>query len=313
MSRLIPRELIPITLWDEKQALMKLPSQLVSIWKVLLEKNGLLDKAITQAPEGFEGGRSKEDTDNHFAWRFSGSSARVILTILDPKQDLYEISDVFTQFFSGNRIFLADLPCGSGAASLSILSVYCELRTQGLIPREPLEVVIVGGELSEFAQSYARDGLSNLIVELEKQAIFIEFEIMDWDVCDPFSNAELIKCLTLKSQGCSAKVLMLANFSGFLQKENKWVDASKQIDELFRHNLGESSIALWIEPKRNDVTKSGGFMQRLLVWFKKKFSSISSIDAKSYESSVEVCHPLIDGVFRSNLTVVRFDLPQRKQ
>ena len=145
MSRLIPKESIPITLWDNEESLMSLPPQLISSWKFLLEKNGLLDKAKAAASEGFEGGMSKEDTDNHFAWRFTGSSARVMLSMLDPNQDLYEIPDVFARFFSGNRVFLADLPCGSGAASISILSVYCELRKQGLVPREPLEVIIVGG------------------------------------------------------------------------------------------------------------------------------------------------------------------------
>jgi hypothetical protein len=177
-----------------------------------LEKNGLLEKAKTRAPEGFEGGISKDDTDNHFAWRFTGSSARVMLSMLDPKQELIGISDVFTKFFSGNRVFLADLPCGSGAASISILSVYCELRKQGLVPREPLEVVIVGGEVSEFAQCYADEGLAGLINDLKEQAIEIEFEIMNWDVCDPFSNAQLINHLILRSQRCAAKVLMLANF-----------------------------------------------------------------------------------------------------
>jgi hypothetical protein len=313
MSRLIPKELIPHTLWDHESSVLYLPPQLISGWKILLEKNGLLDKATTRAPEGFEGGMSKEDTDNHFAWRFTGSVARVMLSVLDPKQDLHEISDVFTQFFSGNRIFLADLPCGSGAASLSILSVYCELRKQGLIPREPLDVVVVGGEISKFAQCYANEGLTYLLSELEDQAISLEFEIMDWDVCDRFLNTDLIHHLTLRSQGCSAKVLMLANFSGFLQRNNKWKDAQEQIDELFRFNRGQDSIALWIEPQKSDVTKTNGFMPRLIEWFKVKFSAIlSTKDVYQQESSVDVKHPLNDGTFKTNLVVVRFDLPLQK-
>ncbi len=312
MSSLISKELIPKSLWDNQLSLMSLPPQLVSNWKTLLENNGLTEKARTQAPEGFEGGRSKEDTDNHLAWRFTGSSARVMLSMLDPKQDLHDIPDVFTQFFSGNRILLVDLPCGAGAASIGILSVYCELRKQGVIPRMPLEVVVVGGELSEFAQSYARDGLILLMEELEKQAIYISFEIMSWDVCDRFSNAELINSLIIKGQDCSSKVLILANFSGFLQRENKWESANKQIDELFRFNLGNNSMALWIEPSKNEVTKSGGFIYRLIDWFKGKFPFLFSIDTKYYESSVEVNHPLMDGVFRNHLAVVRFDLPTRK-
>ena len=313
MSKLLPKDLIPETLWNNDQSIMYLPPELVNSWVMLLEKNGLLENAKLRAESGFEGGKSKEDTNKHFAWRYTGSSARVMLSMLDPNQELPEIPDVFTRLFSGNRVLLADLPCGAGAASISILSVYCELRKQQLVPREPLNVVIIGGELSEFAQAYARDGLVYLKGEFEKQAIYIDFEIIDWDVCNPFSNAELIKTLTLKSQGCSAKVLVMANFSGFLQRDKKWNEAKEQIDELFRFNLGESSVALWIEPNRNDVTDSGGFIYCLINWFKDKFSLIMSpFSAVHQTSSVKVKHPLLDENFRVNLVVVRFDLPSRR-
>jgi hypothetical protein len=311
MNNLISRNMIPATLWDKELSIMFLPSQLVSGWISLLEKNGLIEQAKTPAEKGFEGGASKEDTDKHFTWRFTGSSARVMLSMLDPKGDLDEIPNVFTQLFSGNRVLLADLPCGAGAASISILSVYCELRKQGVIPREPLEVVVIGGEISKFAQSYAYDGLSNLIEELKNQAIFLEFEIMDWDVCDAFSTAELVKRLTLRSQECSAKVLLMANFSGFLQGEKKWKKANEQIEELFRYNRGENSVALWIEPSRNEVTNPGGFIYRLINWFTQKFTSVFSSVVNLRQSSVNVSHPLVSGTFRTNLVVVRFDLPIR--
>lgn len=83
MKRLIPIEMIPDTLWNNSESVLFLPPQLVSSWKFLLEKNGLLEKASLHSQESFEGGISQEDTDNHLAWRFAGSSARVILPILD--------------------------------------------------------------------------------------------------------------------------------------------------------------------------------------------------------------------------------------
>ncbi len=233
---------------------------------MLLDKYMLRDRAMQKAPEGFEGGMSKEDTDNHLAWRFTGSSARVMLPMLDPFEDLNEISNAFARTFSGNKVFLADLPCGSGAASMSILSVLCELRKQGCIPRMPLEVVIVGGEISKYAQNYAKEALESLLQELEEQAITVDFEVMDWDVCDPFSNTDLTKRLTLRSQGCATKLLVLANFSGFLQGSSKWKEANRQFEELFRHSREENSIAIWIEPNKNDVTKQGGFILRLVQW-----------------------------------------------
>jgi hypothetical protein len=309
MPRLIPVKMIPSSLWSKD--ILRLPPQLVSCWEMLLDKYHLRDRAMTEAPEGFEGGMSKEDTDNHLAWRFTGSSARVMLTMLDPKEDLQQIPDTFARIFSGNRVFLADLPCGSGAASISILSVFCELRKLGKIPRMPLHITIVGGEISEYAQTYARESLSTLINDLEDQAITIEFDIIDWDVCDKFSNTDLIQQLTLKSQNCSGKLLLLANFSGFLERIQKWKDAKEQFDELFRYSRGNNSIALWIEPEKNNVIKDGGFFSRLLQWFEKQFSKIIGKNQKIECSSVKVSHPLGKGEFRTNLAVIRFDLPLR--
>ena len=258
---------------------------------------------------------NKEDTDNHLAWRFTGSSARVMLSMIDPHEELAEISNAFVRTFSGNRVFLADLPCGSGAASMSILSVLCELRKQSRLPRMPLEVVIVGGEISKYAQSYAKEALENLIAELEAQAITITFDVMDWDVCNRFSNTHLIKQLTLKSQDCTTKLLVLANFSGFLQRDGKWKEAEKQFDELFRHIREENSIALWIEPNMKNVTnKKGGFMPRLIDWFKQRFSSVIPLSDDNErqecyaESTVSVKHPLREETFPDHLVVRRFDL-----
>jgi hypothetical protein len=279
----------------------------------------LREKAMTLAPEGLEGGMSKDDTDNHLAWRFTGSSARVMLPMLDPKDDLAEIPNTFARIFSGNKVFLADLPCGSGAASMSILSVLCELRMQRILPRMPLDIVIVGGEISKYAQNYAIEAIDFLRADLEAQAISVIFEVMDWDVCDPFQNSDLIKRLTLASQNCSAKLLVLANFSGFLQREGKWKDAQKQLEELFRHSREENSIAIWIEPQRKEVIIEGGFITRLMLWFKTSFSALIQMQEVDWEqkyyakSAVKVKHPLVEGTFRTSMVVVRFDLPLRRK
>jgi hypothetical protein len=314
MARLIPVEMIPASLWSKEHSMLYLPPHLISSWETLLDKYQLREKAITEAPAGFEGGMNKEDTDNHLAWRFTGSCARVMLTMLDPLEELHQIPDVFTRIFSGNKVFLADLPCGSGAASMSILSVFCELRKQGKIPRMPLHVVIVGGEISQYAQQYAKEIFDSLKSELESQAITVEFEVMDWNVCDKISNTDLITKLTLRSQNCLAKLLILANFSGFLERENKWKEAQSQFDELFRHSRGDNSIVLWVEPEKNNVTKDGGFFSRLLKWFKQSFFKIIGKEKENQQdgyvrSSVKVKHPLVGGTFRTNLAVVKFELP----
>ena len=167
MKRLVPKEQIPTSLWNQADSILYLPPNLIECWESLIDKYGLREKALECAPDGFEGGMSKEETDNHLAWRFTGSSARVMLPMLDPKNDLGEIPDAFAKTFSGNKVFLADLPCGSGAASLSILSVLFELRKNSILPRMPLEIVIVGGEISKYAQEFAKEALTSLTSELK--------------------------------------------------------------------------------------------------------------------------------------------------
>ncbi len=319
MKRLIPTKMIPDSLWNRESSILHLPPQLISSWILLLDKYGLREKAMQCAPEGFVGGMSEEDTNNHLAWRFTGSSARVMLPMLAPFENLSEISNAFARTFSGNKVFLADLPCGSGAASMSILSVLCELRKQGCIPRMPLEIVILGGEISRYAQNYAKEALGSLIKDLEEQAVTIQFEVMDWDVCDSFSNTDLIRQLTLRSQDCASKFLVFANFSGFLQNQKKWEVAQKQFDELFRHSRVENSIAIWIEPNTKAVTtESGGFIIRVIKWFNALFFPfVKAEDDENHlayaTSLAEAKHPLIEGSFRVTLVVRRFDFPLQRR
>lgn len=319
MVRLIPIELIPASLWNKEDSILRLAPQLISSWEMLLHKYQLVEKARTETTERPTGGISQEATDDHLALRFTTSSARVMLAILDPLENLSEIPDVFARIFSGNKVFLADLPCGSGVATLSILAIFCELRKQGILPRMPLHVTIVGGEISSPARKYAKEALEHLSRELESQAIVIEFSITDWDVCNKISTIDLIQKLTLKSQDCSAKILLVTNFSDFLSKGNKWRDAQKQFDDIFLHSRNDNSAAIWIEPSMKNVICKDGFFSRIIKWFHKLFSSLMDtgreIEPKGYDTDtpVKVEHPLGKPNFRTNLAVVRFDLPSRRK
>ena len=81
-KRFIRIENLPNSLWCDKSENILLPNQLVYLWEGLLNENSLIDLAKEKAPKGFEGGISKEDTDKHLAWRYNGSCARVILSLL---------------------------------------------------------------------------------------------------------------------------------------------------------------------------------------------------------------------------------------
>lgn len=313
MERFVCESDIPDTLWNKAKQTLFLPAPLIDRWKTILKANNLFLKASTDAPESFVGGMSKEDTDNHFAWRFNGSCARIILSLLDPKNELSLISDVYAKFFSGNKLFIVDLPSGSGAASAALLTTISELRKQNILPREPLYVTIVGGEISTYAQEYAKSLLISLQSEFNDQAIWIDFKFLDWDVCNPISNSDLVRKLTLIGQDCNSRLIILANFSDFLHKQNKWDKAKAQLAEIFRHSRDNSSVAIWIEPSRNEVKQ--GFFKRIStlfsnIWGRKASNASPSDESMIYaESNCLTDHPLRPGCFRTNLVIKHFELP----
>lgn len=319
LERLIPSSKLPESLWQKGKTCVHLPPNLVTAWQQLLEAEGLLKKAKLPAPKAPIGGDSKAETDDHLTWRFTGSSARVQMAMLDPLDELALVADAFAKTFSGGKVFLADLPCGSGAAVLTILCTIAELRRTKRIPRNPLHLTVLGGELSEFARAYAHRAISSLIQSLEMEGVFVVAEFLPWDACDKYSNADLIKQITLRSQDCAARMLVLANFSGFLQNSGKWKSAQPQFDSLFLYSRDENSTAIWIEPLTNAVTNpKGGFFDTVLTWFKKQFGVLKQamiFDGNAQQpiygiSDANVQHPLRpDHSFKAQLAVVRFDLP----
>lgn len=311
MDRLISEENLPDTVWCPNDSEMRLPDNLVSSWKQLLVDNDLKGLATKPAEEGFVGGISKEDTDKHLAWRYNGSCARVLLSMLDPKHELTEISNAYATLFAGNRVFLADIPSGSGAAAISILCTLAELREKSVVPRHPLEVVIVAGEISSHALDYFETQLKFVAPILAKQAIkVIDYSLQNWNVLDKMSSTNLIREMTIKSVDCPNRMLILCNFSGFLESDSgRWKKANAQFEEIFRHSTDENSAVVWIEPQTN---KAETLFSKLTDWFSRKFISLLPHQEKTEQlnSTVTCKQSLIEGSFRVNLSVYRFDLPR---
>lgn len=315
MERFIKKEELPESLWCKDKGIIKLPGLLIEKWKSLLEQNGLSELAKREADEGFIGGVSEEDTNKHLAWRYNGSCGRVILSLLDPKNSLSKVSDAYAEIFAGQKVFLADLPSGSGAAVVSILTTLADLRKNNILPRIPLEISIVAGEISPSARGYMTQQLNDLTSPLKEQAIDIEYEVLDWNVLELINTADLIRQITLKSQDCDARLLVVSNFSGFLESSGNWKKAQKQFSDIFIHSRDKLSAAIWIEPQTNKVIK--GFYPRVIKWFKELFQPILTF-AKDDDKPVEDFYgvadihceqPIKEGTFPVRLTVARFDLP----
>jgi hypothetical protein len=285
-SRLLDPKLIPASLWNKDNAVLLLPPCLVKAYVTLIERHNLHDLAHSRDSKNPPtGGLTKEKTDEHFAQAFDGSVARAQLALLDPHEHATAASNTYIRSLAGNKLSLTDAPCGAGAAAFSFLANVAELRKNGVLPRQPLDISLIGAELSAPAREYAQGLLQELKGELENQAIFIEADFISWDVTSSLSNTDLIQKMTLNANSHPCRLLIIANFNGFLEREKKRNEAQPQFDELFRHASGQNSVAIWIEPDMNRATGQGG----LFEWVRKNVTSIwNKFVSESSDNSVPV-------------------------
>ena len=268
VERLLEPANIPITLWNKAIGALSLPTHLSEIYVSIIESKGL--RVLGEARPGGDGpvgGIDKRSTDTHFAQAFDGSVARALLAVLDPKSEVGSTSNNFIRVTAGGELVLTDAPCGAGAASFAFLSVLAELREKGVLPRHVLKVKLVAAELSEFAHEYFGEILSRLQPKLEAQAIFVDFELMKWDVTCVISTSDLVKASVRASSSKCSQLLVIANFNGFLMQSGKLKLAKPQLSELFRYATGEDSFAVWIEPHMNKATDAGGLLPAIFVLY----------------------------------------------
>jgi hypothetical protein len=264
--RLLDPALVPRTLWSPESEILFIPPSLAEAYVTIINRHSLRQlsesRGIDDSPVG---GLSQEQTNRHFAQAFDGSVARMELALLDPKLTTTLSSNALVSSMAGNSLCLTDSPCGAGAASFSLLSSIAELRAQGVLPRLPLDVFLVGAEISAPARTYAASVLAELRGSLEAQAIFVKEQFLHWDVTDRMSNTALISLATVASANTSQRLLVVANFNAFLESHGNRKTAQPQIEELFRHASVRNSVAIWIEPQMNRAIGSGGLFQWLKV------------------------------------------------
>lgn len=264
-TRLIETTSIPSHLWDPKSSLICIPPELADSYRKILTARNLEHMCTRQAKQTPPiGGLTLEATNEHFAKAFDGSLARCQLAVLDPMEKLGDVSNGFIQCLAGSEVVILDAPCGAAAAVLSMLCTIAELRKLAILPRVPLNIKVVGGELSPYAIQLARDMLTELRNTLESEAIFVEEEFYEWDVTDKQSNTHLIQSMVRASSSSTKRLVIISNFSGFLEREKKRKEATPQLEELLRHAATHTgSVAVWIEPDTNNAIGSGGLFQAI--------------------------------------------------
>ena len=234
-ERFLSSDEIPRSYGCEGSHLLCLPPALARIYTDEIDRRGLREQARRpRAEDGPYRWGDAELTLDHFAERFTGRAVDENSVALDPKDDLQNASDLIIRAFAGGKIAVLDAPCGAGAASLTLLATIACLRKEHRLPTVPLDVTLVGGDLSEPARELAQSLLESLRPSLEKQSVFVDAGWAEWDAFDAEQTTSLLNNFITRGVQCTTRLLVLANFSSFLHREKKFEKANPQIQEMIR-------------------------------------------------------------------------------
>ena len=264
---LLNPESLPATLWDKDAKFLRLPQEFSAVYERLIDRYGLRPLATSRTEKDSPtGGVSKAETEQHFAQQFDNSAARAQLALTNVTKDVTSVSDALVRALSGNAICITDAPCGAGAATYAFLCAIAELRAKSVLPRMRLDIRLVGAEISEHARLIAVEMLSELRPYLESQAIFVDADFHPWDVTSNLSTTDLISATIRASTATSKRLLVVANFSGFLSLRGKLAASKAQLEELFRYSSGLENVAVWLEPQMNFSMDDGGLLHSISRW-----------------------------------------------
>lgn len=301
------------SLWDGNRIL--LPEAIKAAYSSVLSASGLLDVALAPRPDPPPiGGLSQGQTDEHFCHAFDGSLARVQLALLDPHGTAPVTSATLRAFLAGGDVCLVDVPCGAGAGALALLGAVAHFRNLSILPRHPLNVRLLWGEISQPAIGYAITLLSMLKDEFESQGIFVTVESFNWDVLDQLSNMELVERIVLAKTSTPQILLVVCNFSGFLERSKKWNQALPGLDMLFKFCSGDLNAAIWLEPDQRSVEL--GLFERIrrFIGERLQFTGFKIPGGASESCNARFASPLKeDSSPRVNLRVLPLDLNLTKR
>ena len=237
------------------------------------------------------GGVTPKETYEHFALRFSASVVRVQNVLLDTQAAFGAISLEVLQSFSSHSISILDIPCGTGAGALALLSIIHELRLAGLVPCLPLNVTVQGGDFSECALEIYRDLFNDLRSVFALSGIKVTLHGMHWDATDLASTNQLFRTWERASLEAHERFVLISNFSG------DGSDMDERLDESMRHICVRAAAVdatlLWIEPG----DKGGkGFLARMSKAIRKFFFGKESEEKHEPRSSEAKWWHEINGV-----------------
>lgn len=302
--RVLPPHLIPPELWSEN--VLVLPASLSTAYVEQLKSLGILEAAkITSDKKNIYGGKSTEETHEHFALRFGASAGRIEFTSLDPKEAFENVSDSILRTFSEGEVALLDIPCGTGAMVCSFVCTLVTLRLVKVIPRLPLTIRIAGGDISQPALEICQAMLERIHPYAQAQGIALSWKLQEWDATRSDHTAKLIDDWFANSGSASEYVVVVSNFSGALKNSGAFEAFAPCLEQILARLHSKTSTFLWIEPAIAATKKSLG--ARVIDFFRERIPWFSIENQTSApQGDYEMKNPVNSNVFRTNVVVQRF-------
>ncbi len=293
--------MVPNKLWNDE--ILYQSEKLVETYKNELISLDMLEyaKLFKGNSNGAIGGENEEETNKHFSERFLTSSARMQFLILDPKKYFLQISKDLHSTFIGGNISILDIPCGTGAGILSLLFNIKELRNSSKLPRLPLNINIFAGDYSESALNIYCRLLSDTKFELEKELIYIKFDVKVWDASDIKSTTSLMKKWLKDEDNYEEFYILMSAFSGVGSDNFKTFANVFDFIQNFISNLHCTTIL--IEPNTN---KAKTFLEKFEKLAKKWIRWVTKKEETTNNERFQWKDSITDNVAKSGVLVNQY-------
>ena len=227
----------------------------------LRNQNVYNDALVFKQDKNLIGGNSREATLDHFAQRFQTSGSRNEYFCLDPDRKFQtERDQVLTSLGNGN-IGILDIACGTGGSTLAMLTTLYELRIQNIVPKEPLNVSLLGIDYSHLALKIYKTVLDEASILFKESGIELTIETREWDAMNPVNTTIIMDHFLSDIRARDEYIAMINNFSGAISANNQ---IKNTIEDILTRLTGKNFTFLWIEPGTNDAKIVLGFFKKMI-------------------------------------------------
>ena len=229
---------------------MRLAESTVSSHRQICTDIGIFDQyqARLRSKNALIGGNSADDSQDHLLVRYLNSASRTqaILCIQDVKcQEMQE--ELLSQLDDGT-VHIIDIAAGHGAGTLSVLNTVAEMRENGALLKNALNLNIYALDFSEISLNYYAAMVTNLTASYLSQGIVVKFHPILVDITSDPDVAASIAEIKQNIGGNPRYFLICSAISGV--KEDVFRTKFSASYQIIAHSFKDrNSVFLWVEPR----------------------------------------------------------------